>query len=311
MSVTWPARVLLRLLGAVVALWLVATLGFAVLQALPGDPAQAALGGPGSQASAAALRAAREQFGLDRPLPVQYLSYLGHLVAGDLGTSYSQKIPVTSAIGPLLGPTLRLAVAALVVAWLLALTTALVATGGSRVAGAVASGLEIVGSVLPGFWLAAVLVMVFAAGLHWLPAVSDGSPRGIVLPTLSLAVPLAGYLAQTMREGMLTALSSPFAQAARMRGETGWGLRWRHALRHGLVPGINLSGWAFGYLVSGAVVVETVFARPGLGRALLSAVTARDVPLVLGVTLVSALGYVLVTIAADLLVALVDRRASA
>lgn len=302
-------RALIRVGGALAALWLVATLAFAVLQALPGDPAEAAVGGPGSQASAEALEAARVEFGLDRPLPAQYVSYLGRLLTGDLGVSYSQKAPVADIIGPLLAPTLTLAFMALVVAWVLALFTAAVATGRSRVAAAVASTVEIVASVLPGFWLAAVLVIVFATGLGWFPAVSDGTWRGVVLPVLALAIPLAGYLAQTMREGMLAALDSPFALAARTRGETPWGLRWRHALRHGLVPGINLSGWAFGYLVSGAVVIETVFARPGLGRALLSAVTVRDVPLVLGVTLVAALGYVLVTMLADALVALVDRRA--
>lgn len=307
----WWLAALWRLLGAVVAIWLVATLGFAVLQALPGDPAEAAVGGPGSQASAAALQAAREQFGLDQPLPQQYVNYLGHLLRGDLGVSYGQKLPVVDVIAPLLWPTLLLALCSLAVAWVLALGTALVATGRSRFAAALASGLELVASVLPGFWLAAVLVMVFSTRLGWFPAISDNSARGLVLPTLALAVPLAGYLAQTMREGMLSALDAPFAAAARTRGETPWGLRWRHALRHGLVPGINLSGWAFGYLISGAVVVETVFARPGLGRALLSAVTARDVPLVLGVTLVSALGYVLVTLLADALVALVDRRAAA
>lgn len=303
--------VLIRLLGAVAALWLVATLGFAVLQLLPGDPAQAALGGPGSQASAAALAAAREQFGLDQPLPVQYVHYLGGLLRGDLGVSYAQKLPVTTVIAPLLGPTLTLAVLSLAAAWVLAVASALISTSPSRVGRAVASALEIVSSVLPGFWLAAVLVIVFATQLGWFPPVSGAGARSLVLPVASLAIPLAGYLAQTMREGMLTALDSPYALAARTRGETRWGLRVRHALRHGLVPGINLSGWSFGYLISGAVVVETVFARPGLGRALLGAVTARDVPLVLGVTLVSALGYVVVTLAADLLVRVVDRRAAA
>ncbi|WP_291278517.1 ABC transporter permease [Galactobacter sp.] len=301
---------LIRAIGALIALWLVATLGFVVLQFLPGDPAQAAAGGPGSQASAEALAAARAEYGLDQPLPVQYVNYLGSLLTGDLGRSYSQKQPVVEVIAPLLGPTLLLAALSLVAAWVLALCTAAVATGTSRVAAWIATAVELVVSVLPGFWLAAVLIIVFATQLGWFPPVSGDSAKSLVLPVAALAIPLAGYLAQTMREGMLTALSSPFAVAARTRGESSWGLRLRHALRHGLVPGINLSGWSFGYLISGAVVVETVFARPGLGRALLSAVTVRDVPLVLGVTLVSAVGYVLVTVVADILVRLVDRRAA-
>jgi peptide/nickel transport system permease protein len=293
-----------------VALWLVATLGFVVLQFLPGDPAQAALGGPGSQASAEALAAARDQYGLDDPLPLQYVHYLGSLLTGDLGRSYSQKQPVAAVIAPLLGPTLVLAALSLVLAWVLALLTAAVATGTSRIAAWVATAVELVASVLPGFWLAAVLIIVFATNLGWFPPVSGSSLRSLVLPVASLAIPLAGYLAQGMREGMLTALVSPYALAARTRGESSWGLRLRHALRHGLVPGINLSGWAFGYLISGAVVVETVFARPGLGRSLLAAVTVRDVPLVLGVTLVAAIGYVIVTIVADVLVRAVDRRSA-
>ena len=143
-SPCWLAA-LWRLLGAVVAIWLVATLGFVVLQALPGDPAEAAVGGPGSQASAAALQAAREQFGLDQPLPQQYLHYLGQLLRGDLGVSYGQKLPVVDVIAPLLWPTLLLALCSLAVAWVLALGTALVATGRSRFAAALASGLAFTG----------------------------------------------------------------------------------------------------------------------------------------------------------------------
>lgn len=306
----WRAA-LVRLGGALVALWLVATVAFAVLQLLPGDPAEAALGGPGSQASVEALEAAREQYGLDRPLPVQYVAYLGRVLTGDLGTSYSHRAPVTAVMGPLIGPTLTLAVLGLLAAWVLALVTAMIATDMSRAAARVASGVELVASVLPGFWLASVLVIVFSSRLGWFPPVSNGSAAGLVLPVLSLAIPLAGYLSQTMREGMLEAMASPFALAARTRGESQWGLRVRHALRHGLVPGINLSGWSFGYLVSGAVVIETVFARPGLGRSLVAAVTSRDVPLVLGVTLFAALGYVVVTMLADALSTAVDRRGAA
>jgi peptide/nickel transport system permease protein len=129
-----------------------------------------------------------------------------------------------------------------------------------------------------------------------------------VLPVLTLAIPLAGFLGQIMHEALLDALDSPFALAARARGESEAGVRLRHALRHAAAPGIALSGWAFGFLISGAVVVEQIFARPGLGRTALSAVTSRDVPVIVGVVLVVAVVYIVLTAVTDLLARLVDPR---
>lgn len=301
-------RVLLRLGGAVVVLWAVATAVFFLIRLIPGDPAQAILGGPGSQASAEALAAVREEYGLDQPLLLQYLTQLGRLAQGDLGTSYSLRVPVVELLGQQLPGTLLLAVLALALAWILALATALWSTRGGRLAAALCAGLELTAAALPHFWLATVLIAVFATTLRWLPPVSTGAPNGLVLPALTLAIPLAGFLGQVMRRSLLDALESPFVLAARARGESELGLRVRHALRHAVLPGIALSGWAFGYLIGGAVVVETIFARPGLGRTLLSAVTVRDVPVVTGVVLVTALAYILVTFATDLVARLVDPR---
>ncbi|KQQ08608.1 ABC transporter permease [Rathayibacter sp. Leaf296] len=301
-------RVLLRLGGAVVVLWAVATAVFFLIRLIPGDPAQAILGGPGSQASAEALAAVREEYGLDQPLLLQYLTQLGRLAQGDLGTSYSLRVPVVELLGQQLPGTLLLAVLALALAWILALATALWSTRGGRIAAALGAGLELTAAALPHFWLATVLIAVFATTLRWLPPVSTGAPNGLVLPALTLAIPLAGFLGQVMRRSLLDALESPFVLAARARGESELGLRLRHALRHAVLPGIALSGWAFGYLIGGAVVVETIFARPGLGRTLLSAVTVRDVPVVTGVVLVAALAYILVTFATDLVARLVDPR---
>lgn len=140
------------------------------------------------------------------------------------------------------------------------------------------------------------------------PAVSDGTVGGWVLPAVTVAVPVAGYLAQTIRDGVLDAERSAFALAARARGESPVGLFSRHLLRHAALPGIALSAWAFGSLVSGAVVVESVFALPGIGRSLVGAVTERDMPLVAGIALVSALAYVVVLAVADLVERVVDPR---
>ncbi|MGD8196119.1 ABC transporter permease [Herbiconiux sp. P18] len=301
-------RVAVSLGGAVFVLWAAATLTFFGLRLIPGDPAQAILGGPGSQASPEALAQVRADYGLDQPLFTQYLSQLGRLATGDLGSSYSLRTPVASIIGSQIGGTLLLAVLSLALAWVIALGLAVWSTRGGRVAAAVGSTLEIVAAAVPHFWLATVLVLVFSTGLGWLPAVSTAGPIGLVLPVLTLALPLAGFLGQVMRESVLDALAAPFVLSARARGESESGVRWRHVLRHGALPGIALSGWAFGWLVSGAVVVETIFARPGLGRTLLNAVQLRDVPVVVGVVLVVALGYVLMTVLTDAATRVADPR---
>ncbi|KZX20574.1 Glutathione transport system permease protein GsiC [Rathayibacter tanaceti] len=211
-------------------------------------------------------------------------------------------------LGEQLPGTLLLAVLALAAAWVLALATALWSTRGGRLAAAIGSGLELTAAALPHFWLATVLIAVFATALRWLPPVSTGAPAGLVLPTLTLAIPLAGFLGQVMRRSLLDALESPFVLAARARGESEAGIRLRHALRHAVLPGVSLSGWAFGYLIGGAVVVETIFARPGLGRTLLAAVTVRDVPVVTGVVLVTALAYIAVTLVTDVVTRVIDPR---
>ncbi|MGI9825183.1 ABC transporter permease [Agromyces sp. Marseille-Q5079] len=301
-------RVALRLAGAVFVLWAVATLTFFAIHLVPGDPAQAILGGPGSQASQKALDQVRADYGLDQPLVVQYVAMLGRLLTGDLGDSYDLKTPVAALIGGQLLGTLALAGLALLVAWVLAVGLALWSTSAGRVGRAIAGGLELTAAALPHFWLATVLIAVFSTTLGWLPPVSNDAVSGLVLPVITLAVPLAGFLAQIMREQMLQALEQPFAVSAAARGETAAGVRLRHALRHAALPAINLSGWAVGYLISGAVVVETIFARPGLGRTLLRATELRDVPVVVGVVLVVALVYVLMTIATDVVSRLADPR---
>jgi len=299
---------LARVVGGLVVLWAVATLVFFAVRLVPGDPAEAILGGPGSQASAEALALVRQEYGLDQPLLVQYLAQLGRLATGDLGTSYSLRTDVAGLLLDQLPGTIALALASLVVAWAIALGTAWWATLGGRVAAGVSSALEVVAAAVPHFWLASVLVLVFSTQLGLLPPVSTGTPVGLVLPVVTLAIPVAGFLGQVTRDSLLDAASAPFTVSARARGESPSGLFRRHLLRHAALPGLALSGWAFGSLLSGAVVVESVFARPGLGRTLLGAVTLRDIPLVTGVALASALAYVVVVALGDLAERAVDPR---
>ncbi|MGD6980841.1 MULTISPECIES: ABC transporter permease [Citricoccus] len=298
-----------RVVGAAFVLWSVATIAFFALRLVPGDPVDALLGGPGNNATEEVRQQTRELYGLDQPVLVQYAAFLAGLLRGDLGQSYQLRQPVAQVLGEQVGNTLLLAALALALAWALALGLALWSTRPGRTAAVVASVLEIVSAAVPHFWLGTILILVFSVNLQLLPATS-GAPgvEGLILPVVTLAVPLAGFLGQSMRESMLTAMHSPFALSARARGEAETGVSLRHALRHAALPGINLSGWAFGSLISGAVVVETVFARPGLGRTLLEAVTVRDVPVVLGVVLLIAAVYVVVTLLSDLAERLADPR---
>lgn len=297
-----------RLLGALFVIWAVVTLVFFGLRLIPGDPAEAILGGPGSRATPEALALVRAEYGLDQPLILQYFAQLGRLLTGDLGESYALRTPVGQVVLDGLGSTLVLAFLSLAFAWVVAIGLALWSTRKSRIAAAVATTLEITAAAVPHFWLGTVLILVFSVSLGWLPALSTDGPAGLILPVLTLALPLAGFLGQAMRESLLTALDEPFTLSARARGESETGVRLIHALRHAALPAISLSGWAFGTLISGAVVVETVFSRPGLGRSLLSAVLIRDIPVIVGIVIVAALTYIVVTMLTELADRIADPR---
>lgn len=301
----WLAR---RVGGGIFVLWMVATVIFFALRLIPGDPIDAILGGPGSQASAEAVEQIRSDYGLDQPLIVQYFLAMGKLAVADFGTSYALKVPVAPYVLTQLWSTLVLTIASLVAAWAFALGLTLATSGRGRAARSIGSGLELLAAAVPHFWLASLLIILLSNTLHWLPPISVPGPLGLVLPVLTLALPLTGFLGQVMRESLANAYEQPFVLSARARGESEWGVRLRHVLRHAALPGISLSGWAFGSLLSGAVVVETIFARPGLGRTLLSAVTIRDIPVVTAVALLSALTFILMTIATDAIDRIVDPR---
>jgi peptide/nickel transport system permease protein len=300
--------VLTRLAGVVGVLWGAATLTFVVEQLMPTDPAQTILGGAGAKPSAEQLAAVRAQYGLDRPVLVQYFDYLGGLLRGDLGTSYIRKQPVADIIGGQLASTLTLTISALIASWVIAVAVTLLTAHRSRALSALGSGLETLLAALPQYWLGIVLLVVFAFQLHWLPVVSDGGPEGLVLPTLTLALPLAGFLGQVTRDEFSSAMEQPFAVSARARGMSDLAVRWRHALRHAVLPGLTLSGWALGSLFSTAVIVEAVFVRPGLGRVLVDAVTKQDMPVVVGVTLFVAAIYVVANLLVNLAFSRIDPR---
>ncbi|MDR7290031.1 MULTISPECIES: ABC transporter permease [Mycolicibacterium] len=301
-------RALIRIAAMLGVLWGAATLTFLAQHLMPGDPAQTILGGAGSKPSPEQLAAVNAQYGFDRPLLTQYVGYLAGLLRGDLGTSYVLKQPVADIIGQQVGPTLVLTITALAASWVIAVVVTLLTAHRSRVLSALGSGVEIVLAALPQYWLGIVLLVVFAFQLHLFPVVGDDGVAGLVLPALTLALPLAGFLGQVTRDEFSTAMEQPFAVSARARGMSDWGVRWRHALRHAVLPGLSLSGWALGSLFSTAVIVEIVFVRPGLGRILVDAVTKQDMPVVVGVTLLVALVYVVANLVVDIAFVRIDPR---
>lgn len=301
-----------RIGAALLVVWLTATVVFFALR-LSGDPLEAIMGGPGSQAGPEATERARQMYGLDQPLVLQYLAQLWRTATLQFGDSYARKQPVADLLAANLPPTLLIATLALLLAWALVVLGALVSAvaGRGRIGRAIRAalaGVETVASVAPQFFVGAVLILVFASGLGILPATSGSSPAGLVLPVITLAVPIAGYLAHVLQGSLVEADDAPFAVTARSRGASETRVLFTHTLRHAALPALALSGWAYGSLLSGAVVVEALFARQGLGRMLLEAATVRDVPVVIGAVVVIALLYVAIMLISDLLEHLVDPR---
>lgn len=290
MNVVLIRRILTTIASAALLLWAVATIVFFLQHLVPGDPAMAILGGASANPPEETLQAIRDQYGFEDPLLVQYGAFLTGLVQLDLGESYTMKQPVTAIVSEQILPTLQLTGAALAIAWALAITLTLLTAGRRGWLGRLGAGIEVVFAALPHFWLGVVLLVVFAVVLQWLPVVDDG-PLGLVLPALTLGIPLGGFLAQVTRDEFDVALRQPFVLSALSRGARTAEVRFRQVLRHAALPGIALSGWGLGSLISGAVVVEVIFSRQGIGQVLVAAVNAQDLPLVIGVTFVVALVY--------------------
>ncbi|NUT49471.1 MAG: ABC transporter permease [Saccharothrix sp.] len=303
---TGAARWLLRRVAhVVVVLGGAATLSFIALELIPGDPARVLVGG--APATPQALALIRHEMGLDLPLPVRFLRHLDRLAHFDLGRSYQLQKPVAQVVGEQLWPTAQLALAASALALAATLLVTTTTAGRSRVVRAACQAFELLAASMPTFWTGILLLSVFSFGLRWFP-VSAAHPAGLVLPAVALALPVTGVLCQVLREATEEVLVQPFVTTARTRGVTEWAVRTRHVLRHTLVPLVTMSGWTLGTLLGGAVVVETVFARPGLGRVTLAAVNGRDFPVVTAVVMLSALVFVVINLVTDALYLVVDPR---
>jgi len=306
-----PRRILVKVAGAVLVLIAAASVTFFAQLLVPGSRATVILNeqnGRAQQWTPAQLAPVNKEFGFSKPIIVQYLDYVGGLFRGNLGTSFTQYKPVTQVIGAELAPSLVLTVAALITAWVLTLVVTLLTVRRGRLITALGSGWEALTASLPAYWLGVVLLVVFAVEIRIFPVIGGTSPVGTVLPVLTLAIPLAGFLGQVTRDEFEKVLDQPFITTARTRGLSDTAVRLKHALRHSILPAITLSGWALGALVSGAVIVENVFGRPGIGQVLVNAVNTRDVPTVSGIVLVIAAVYVVANLLVDIAYSIVDPR---
>jgi peptide/nickel transport system permease protein len=307
-------RIPVKAAASVVVLVAAASVTFFAQLAVPGDRATALMNlqtGQDKRWTAEELAPLNEKYGFDDAIAVQYIHYVTGLFRGDLGTSYTQKRPVAEVIGGQLLPSLTLTVAALAVAWLLALGVTLLTVKRGRILSSLGSAWEALTASLPHYWVGIVLLVVFAVQLRVFPIIGGTSAWGTVLPVLTLAIPLAGFIGQVTRDEFVHVLDQPFVTTARTRGMSDLGVRLRHVLRHAVLPAITLSGWALGALVSGAVITENIFGRPGIGQVLVTAVNTRDLPTVSGIVLVVAAVYVVANLLVDLAYAVIDPRLAA
>lgn len=320
--------ILRRLLHLIPVLLGVTVITFLMMSATPGDPAEIMLAG--QNASAEQVASLRHDMGLDQPAAARFVHFIGHALEGDFGQSLFQRRPVVSVIGERLPATIELSVAALVMSLLVAIPLGVLAGVNQH---GIVDRLATIGSLLgvsmPGFWFGILLLILFAVRLRWLPvsgeidfsalpphvtglllidAMLAGSWRSfvdalrhLVLPAITLSLPMAAVLTAVVRASMQEVLRRPFVSFARAKGVPEWRVLIRHALRNALLPAISVAALETGSLLGGNMIVETVFGWPGLGRLVVESIFQRNYPLVQVAVLLYAVTYVLINLAADLL----------
>jgi peptide/nickel transport system permease protein len=303
--------VLLRPLQFIPVLFGISIITFVLVRLIPGDPARILLG---ARATPTAIANIRAQYGLDEPMWLQYLYFLKNLGAGELGKSTLYKIDTLRLIGERVEPTLALVTMGVVLALLIAVPFA--ALSARRQGSMVDHGVRLVSTLglgFPSFWLGAMLILFFSVRLGWLPVSGYGESFGdklqhLILPGLTIALSLSAVLTRSLRAGMIAGLASDVATAARARGMPESVVFWRHVVPNALVPVVNLLAVNIGWLIGGTVVVESVFAVPGLGQLMVRGIFTRDYMVVQGVALTFAVATVLINFAADIISVALDPR---
>jgi peptide/nickel transport system permease protein len=298
--------VLTRLSYMLPVVWLVVSVVFLLIHLVPGDPIQAMLG---EGAAGADIQAARHAYGLDVPLPTQYVRYWNGVLHGDLGRSLRLNQPVRALVAQAYPATLALTLAALGIAVLLSIPAGVrSATHRNRWDDRVLSFVSLLGLSVPNFALGPILILLFAIRLDWLPVSGAHSWRSLVLPAVTMGASLAAILTRMVRTSMLEELGQDYVRTARAKGLSERAVVYRHALRNALIPVVTVLGLQFGALLAGAIVTETIFAWPGIGRLTLSAISNRDYALVQGCLLCIGLTYVAVNFCTDLVYSALNPR---
>lgn len=295
-----------RLLLTIPVLLGVATLVFSLIHLVPGDPVETMLG---ESAAPQEIARVRGQLGLDRPLYVQYWTFLKGIGRGDLGVSLRTNEPVAGAIAARMPATIELAIAAMCLAVVVAIPLGIIAAvGAGTIVDYAATTLALTGISIPNFWLGPLLAIVFAVTLGWLPVSGSGTLAHMVLPAITLGAPLGAVLARMTRASVLEELRELYVLAARARGVSRTRAVLRHAFRNSLIPIVTVLGLQMGAVLTGAVITETIFAWPGVGRLLIQSINFRDYPLVQGCILLIAVTYVAMNLLTDLVYGLLDPR---
>ena len=296
-----------RLLQTIPTIFLVTVAVFLMLHLTPGDPAEVFLGD--KRSTPELLERVREDMGLNRPLHLQYLSYMSNALRGDLGRSLQTNVPVMDQILTRLLWTIELAVVALLIAASIGISVGIVAAlYHNTIIDTLAMTLALVGISMPVYWSSLLLILLFAVQLKVLPAIGQGGIERLILPAVALALVSAGSLARMVRSSMLEVLHQDFVLTARSKGIAEQLVISRHVLRNALIPVVTILGLILGNLLSGAVLTETIFARLGIGEMYVEAVLQKDFTMVQGMTLFISLMYVLVNIVVDIIYAFVDPR---
>jgi ABC-type dipeptide/oligopeptide/nickel transport system permease component len=281
---------------------------FLVLHLIPGDPARMAAGPDATEAD---IEQIRVNYGLDQPLPTQYGIYLTKLLQGDLGESFQTLAPVTEGIARTFPATLELTIAGMLIAVLLGVPLGIYSALHPRgAADRLVTSIAVLGISMPGFFLGLILMLVFASMLGWLPPTGRGGWSHLILPSLTLGLPYVATFARLTRSSMLDVLSEDFIRTARAKGLSWRKVTYRHALRNASIPIVTVLGLDFGRLLGGAVIVETVFAWPGMGRYMVDAIMVRDIYVVQGTILVFAAAVVIINLLVDVIYGILDPRIS-
>jgi ABC-type dipeptide/oligopeptide/nickel transport system permease component len=296
-----------RIAFIVPALVLASVVVFGMIHLLPGDPVKIML--QGSNATAEQITSLRHELGLDLPLPEQYVTYMGRVLTGDFGRSIRTGSPVLGEFASVFPSTLVLALSAMAIAMLIGLGLGIVA--GMRPGGFVDAALStfsLVGVGVPPYLLGMFAILIFALTLRWLPATGEGSPDHLILPAVALGWSFAAILGRMMRSSLIDVMRSDYVLTARAKGLGPVTVLRVHALRNALIPVVTILGIQFGVLLGGAVVVESVFARRGVGRILVEGILNRDFPMVQGIVLILVVIFLLVNLAVDILYGVLDPR---